>query len=55
VGDEIVAVNGKPYKNISYPEKGDFYKQDTLLFNLIRKGRPMKIVVQVDKNEKQGD
>jgi hypothetical protein len=55
VGDEIVAVNGKPYKNISYLEEGDFYKQNKLLFDIIRKGRPMKIVVQVDKNEKQGD
>jgi hypothetical protein len=53
-GDEIIAVNGKLFKDISWVEKGDFYKEDTLFLDIIRAGKPMKIVVPVDKNEKQG-
>ena len=55
VGDEIVAVNGVPYNKITNEEKSEFYKQDTLVFDIIRKGLSTKIVVQVDKNEIQGD
>ena len=54
-GDEIVSVNGKLYKNITYEEKSEFYKEATLVFNIIRKGKPLKIIVRVDKNEVQGD
>lgn len=54
-GDEIVSVNSKPYKSITRDERREFYRQDTLAFELIRKGRPLKIVVQVDKSEMQGD
>jgi len=55
VGDEIVSLNGKLYKNITYEEKSEFYKEATLVFNIIRKGKPLKIIVRVDKNEVQGD
>lgn len=54
-GDEIVSVNGKLYNDITYEEKSEFYKKDTLVFNIIRKGKRLKIVVRVDKNEVQGD
>jgi hypothetical protein len=54
-GDEIVAINGKLYKDITYEEKSEFHKQDTLLFDIIRKGQTLKLVVPVDKNEEQGD
>jgi hypothetical protein len=54
-GDEIVAVNDTLYKNISYEQYLDFYKQDTLMFNIIREGKPMQIIIPVDKNEEQGD
>jgi hypothetical protein len=55
VGDEIVAVNGKLYKDITYEESSEFYKQDTLVFDVLRDGKPLKIVVPVDKTEEQGD
>jgi len=55
VGDEIVTVNGTPYKKITYQEEKEFYKQDTLVFDIIRKGISLKIIVQVGKNEIQGD
>ena len=54
-GDEIVRVNGKPYKDITRDERRDFYKKETLLFEIIRKEKPLKIIVKVDKDEKQGD
>ena len=54
-GDEIVAVNSKPYKDITRDERYEFFKKETLLFEIIRKGNPLKIIVRVDKNEKQGD
>jgi len=50
-GDEITAINGISIKNITF----ETVKQDTLLYDIIRQGKPMKIVVPVDKNEKQGD
>jgi hypothetical protein len=54
-GDEIVTVDSKPYKDITREERRDFCRKETLVFDIIRKGKPMKIVVKVDKNEKQGD
>lgn len=54
-GDEIVAVDGKPYKDISRDERRNFYTKDKLVFEIVRKGKPLKIIVKVDKNEKQGD
>jgi hypothetical protein len=54
-GDEIIAVNSKPYKDITRDERRDFYKKETLVYDIIRKGKPLKIVVRVDKNEKRGD
>jgi hypothetical protein len=53
--DEILNVNGKPYKDIIYEEKQEFYQKDTLVYDVIRNGRILKIVVLVDKNEEQGD
>lgn len=54
-GDEIVAVDGKPYKDISRDERRNFYTKDKLVFEIIRKGKPLKIIMKVDQNEKQGD
>jgi hypothetical protein len=55
LGDEIVAVNDTLYKNITYKQKDEFYKEDTLILDIIREGKPLKIVVPVNKNEEQGD
>lgn len=54
-GDEIIAINGKPFKDITRDDRRDFYKEDTLLIEIIRKGKPLKIIAKVDKNEKHGD
>lgn len=54
-GDEIVRVNSKPYKDITREERRNFYTKEILVLDIIRKGKPMKIIVKVDKNEKQGD
>jgi hypothetical protein len=54
-GDEIVAINGKLFKNITYEEKLKFHEVDTLLLDIVRNRQALKIVVPVDKNEKQGD
>jgi len=54
-GDEIIKLNGKPFKNVTYEDKLELYKKDTLIYYIIRKGKPLKIFVKVDINEKQGD
>jgi hypothetical protein len=54
-GDEIIAVNGKIFKDITPEDRVGFYERDTLLFDIIRNGKPMQIVVRVDKTEEQGD
>jgi len=54
-GDEIIKLNGKLFKNVTYEDKLELFKKDTLIYDIIRKGKPMKIAVKVDKNEKQGD
>ena len=42
-GDEIIAVNSKPYKDITRDERRNFYTKDKLAFEIIRKGKPQKI------------
>lgn len=54
-GDELITINGKPAIDISYQEKSDFHKQDTLWFTVLRNKKQMNIVIPVDKNDKQGD
>lgn len=54
-GDEIVSVNNKLFKDITPNEIQNFHKHDTLVYAIIRNGKPLEIVVQVDKNEVQGD
>jgi hypothetical protein len=54
-GDEIIAVNDMPYKDISFKEKSEFYTKDTLIYDIIRNGSLLKIVVPVNKDEEQGD
>lgn len=54
-GDEILSVNNKPFKEVTPQEIHHFNKQDTLVYNIIRQGKPLKIIVLIDKNEVQGD
>lgn len=54
-GDEVKALNGKHYKNFTYKEQDDFEKQDTLMYDIVRKGKPLRIKVVVNKSEIQGD
>ncbi len=54
-GDEIVAINGKQYEVITHDNYEAFRSQDTLLLDIIRKGRSLEIVVPVNKTEVQGD
>lgn len=53
--DEILSVNNKPFKEVTLKEIHNFHEQDTLVYEIIRKGKPLKIVVPIDKNEVQGD
>jgi hypothetical protein len=55
IGDEIIAINETHFKDITRKEHDEFYKEDTLILDIIREGKPLKIVVPVDKNEEQGD
>jgi hypothetical protein len=55
VGDEIVEINGKPLRSITREENIEFHKKDTLVYNIIRNGKPLKILIPIDKNEQQGD
>ena len=54
-GDEIVAINGKPYKNITRKEEDKMYMQDSIVYSINRKGKRLKIVVPIDHTEVQGD
>ena len=54
-GDEILSVNNKPFNKITPNEIHNFHKKDTLVYSIIRNGKPLEIVVSVDKNEVQGD
>jgi hypothetical protein len=55
-GDEIVAVNGVVPENIDFEEKMQaLFEKDTLIYDIIRQGEALKIVIPVNKNEEQGD
>ena len=47
-------INKLRNKNSIYEDR-NFFKDDTLVFDIIRKGETLKIVVLVDKNEERGD
>jgi hypothetical protein len=54
-GDEIVAVEGIVFKNITGEEKYGLYEKDTLVYDIIRNGQALKITVPVNRNEVKGD
>lgn len=54
-GDRILTINGKLCKEPVFKEWENLLKQDTLIYDILRKGKPMRIVIPIDKNEVQGD
>jgi hypothetical protein len=55
-GDEIVALNSIPFKNITSEDLIKFHEQeDSLIYDVIRNGQALKIIVFIDKSEEQGD
>jgi type II secretory pathway component PulC len=57
VGDEIVMLNDSLYKDVmsSYNLHEQLWSSDTLRFDILRNGQPLRIAVPVDKSEEQGD
>jgi len=47
-------INEIQNKKVNF-EDNHIFKDDTLIFEVVRQGKPMKIIVLVDKNEVQGD
>ena len=55
-GDEIVNINGRPCKDFTWLEHRALeVEADTIVYDILRDGDPLKIVVVIDKNEIQGD
>ncbi|MGQ1787178.1 hypothetical protein [Saccharicrinis sp. GN24d3] len=54
-GDEIVNIDSRPYADYTKVEKLEFYKKDSLIYDLIRDSKPLRLVVKVNKEERQGD
>ncbi|SEG29806.1 PDZ domain-containing protein [Parabacteroides chinchillae] len=50
-GDEIIAVNGKDIKTCTTEEKKELLLQDTLMYDINRQGKRLKIKVIVDRSE----
>jgi hypothetical protein len=53
--DEIVTINGKFFKALTFQEKLTFDTVDTFIYGIIRNGKPLELVIPVDKNEEKGD
>jgi hypothetical protein len=55
-GDEVVTVNGvSPQGITTWEQKEAIFKGDTIYYDIVRTGKPLKIAVPVDKNEVQED
>ena len=55
-GDEIVNINGRPCKDFTWLEHRALeVEADTIVYDILRDGNPLKIVVAIDKSEIQGD
>lgn len=53
--DEIVAINGIPYGEVTREIRDSLEKQDTLTLEIIRNGKPLTLSVPIDHNEPKGD
>ena len=53
-GDEVISINGKKIKEYTYIEAANLMKWDRLVYDILRNGKPMTIVVLI-KNEAPGD
>lgn len=51
-GDEITAINGMLSKDLI---REQIFESDTLLYDVVRNGQPIQIMVLVDKSIEQGD
>ena len=54
-GDEVIKINDMPAANISSVIFEKFLKRDIMIFDITRNGKPLKITVCINHNEKQGD
>jgi hypothetical protein len=55
-GDEVVAVNDISFKNLTLHDHHEMISNsNTLIYDIIRNGRPLKIAVPINKNEERGD
>jgi hypothetical protein len=58
-GDEVIVTNGKRIKDLTYKEKVELSKEinkiDTFILDIIRNGKPMQLIIPVDKNLENGD
>ncbi|GHU63863.1 hypothetical protein FACS1894123_07530 [Bacteroidia bacterium] len=54
-GDEIIAKNGYPLKTMTPQLNSEINESDTIVYDIIRNGKLLKIVVLNDKTEIQGD
>lgn len=55
VRDEIVTINGVPYREVTREMADEFKKQDTVTLDIIRKGKLLSLTVKIDPNEPKGD
>lgn len=55
VRDEIVTINGVPYREVTREMADEFKKRDTVTLDIIRKGKLLSLTVKIDPNEPKGD
>ena len=55
LGDEVLAANGIPWKQITLKQKNNLFQKEKIIFDIIRNKRKMQIVVNINKNNIVGD
>lgn len=55
VGDELVMINNILVEKLTREQRYKFFDMDTLFYDIIREGKPLKILIPVDKNFMHGD
>lgn len=54
-GDEVIKINNIPAPNINSEIFEEFMRRDKLIFDVCRDGKPLRIIVNINHNEQQGD
>jgi hypothetical protein len=54
-GDEITGINNVPLKAMTDEDYEKSQKKDTLIYDILRDGKPLQLIIPVDKTEEQGD